>query len=367
MTMPPAQRRELTESLQRGTLRLTRLIDNLLESVRIESGQLAIRHQSVDLAEVIEDARALIGSLLALRRQQLEISLPEELPLIEGDKHRLTQVFVNLLANANKFAPEGSTVRIGCERRRRPAGGLGGGRGPGTGLARPARDSSRRSSRGCRAGAGARRTRDSGSGSCAPSSSGTAARSAWSAREEGRTRFTMTLPVRGDRLKILVADDDRDLRDLVGFTLTQAGYLVIKAPDGSAALRAVADEAPDLVILDINMPGASGFQVCESIRRNSRVPIMMLTVRGEEEDLVRALDLGADDYLTKPFSPRTLLARAKALLRRAGTESASVLAAGKLTLDTEEHTVRIGERTPCGSPSWSCVCCRCCSPVPGVR
>lgn len=112
-------------------------------------------------------------------------------------------------------------------------------------------------------------------------------------------------------MKILVADDDRDLRDLVGFTLTQAGYLVIKAPDGTAAIRAVADEAPDLVILDINMPGASGFQVCESIRRNSRVPIMMLTVRGEEEDLVRALDLGADDYLTKPFSPRTLLARAR--------------------------------------------------------
>jgi len=112
--MAPAQRRELTESLQRGTLRLTRLIDNLLESVRIESGQLAIRRQSVDLAEVIEDARTLIGSLFALRRQRLEVSLPEELPLIEGDIHRLTQVFVNLLANANKFAPEDSTVRIGC-------------------------------------------------------------------------------------------------------------------------------------------------------------------------------------------------------------------------------------------------------------
>jgi len=114
-TMPAGQRRELTESLQRGTLRLTQLIDNLLESVRIESGQLAIRRQSVDLTEVIEDARTLIGSLLALRRQPLEIFLPGALPPVEGDKHRLTQVFVNLLANASKFAPEGSTVRIGCE------------------------------------------------------------------------------------------------------------------------------------------------------------------------------------------------------------------------------------------------------------
>jgi signal transduction histidine kinase len=95
-------------------LRLTRLIDNLLESVRIESGQLSIRHQSVELAEVVEDAQALVGSLLTMRRQTLEVNLPADLPLIGGDKPRLTQVFVNLLANANKFAPEGSVVRIGA-------------------------------------------------------------------------------------------------------------------------------------------------------------------------------------------------------------------------------------------------------------
>ena len=114
-TMQPEQQKELVMSLERGTLRLTRLIDNLLESVRIESGQLGIRHQSVELAEVVEDAQALVGSLLALRRQTLETALPEDLPLIEGDKPRLTQVFVNLLANANKFAPDGSIVRIGAE------------------------------------------------------------------------------------------------------------------------------------------------------------------------------------------------------------------------------------------------------------
>ena len=110
-------------------------------------------------------------------------------------------------------------------------------------------------------------------------------------------------------MKVLVADDDADLRDLIAFTLTQAGYLVIKAGDGPTALKRFEDESPDLIVLDINMPGLSGFQVCEAIRRRSRVPVMMLTVRGEEEDLVRALGLGADDYLNKPFSPRTLLAR----------------------------------------------------------
>jgi DNA-binding response OmpR family regulator len=148
-------------------------------------------------------------------------------------------------------------------------------------------------------------------------------------------------------MKILIADDDRDLLSLIGFALTQAGYLVVRASDGPGAIRAFETESPDLVVLDINMPGASGFQVCEAIRLKSRVPIMMLTVRGEEEDLVRALELGADDYLNKPFSPRTLLARTKALLRRAGIDSsAAPVAAGQVSLDLDEHTVRIGTGEP---------------------
>jgi DNA-binding response OmpR family regulator len=142
-------------------------------------------------------------------------------------------------------------------------------------------------------------------------------------------------------MKILIADDDRDLLGLIAFTLTQAGYLVVKASDGPAAIHTFKGESPDLAVLDINMPSASGFQVCEAIRSQSRIPIMMLTVRGEEEDLIKALDLGADDYLTKPFSPRTLLARIKALLRRAGIESSAPVSAGRLSLDAEEHTVRI--------------------------
>lgn len=113
-TMSREQQKELVFSLERGTLRLTRLIDNLLESVRIESGQLGIRHQDVSLAEVIEDADALIGALLNQRRQRLELDFPEDLPRVDGDGPRLTQVFVNLLANASKFAPEGSVVRVGA-------------------------------------------------------------------------------------------------------------------------------------------------------------------------------------------------------------------------------------------------------------
>jgi signal transduction histidine kinase len=115
--MGAAQQRELVTSLQRGTLRLTQLIDNLLESVRIESGQLAIRHQSVALSEVVADARELVGALLTQRHQTLELTIADDLPAVSGDKTRLTQVFVNLLANANKFAPEASVVRIGAAAR----------------------------------------------------------------------------------------------------------------------------------------------------------------------------------------------------------------------------------------------------------
>ncbi len=148
-------------------------------------------------------------------------------------------------------------------------------------------------------------------------------------------------------MKILVADDDLDLLGLVAYSLSQAGYLVVKASDGPGALAMFDAEAPNLVILDINMPGTSGFEVCTAIRARGDVPVMMLTARGEEQDLVRALELGADDYLTKPFSPKTLLARVKALLRRASADRAQApVAAGRVSLDLENHHVRIAGGEP---------------------
>jgi signal transduction histidine kinase len=114
--MPRDRLGELLTSLQRGTHRLTRLIDNLLESIRIESGQLGIRRQAVSLAQVVEDAQDLIAGLLAQRRQVLRLALPDGLPVIAGDSQRLTQVVTNLLANASKFGPEDSEIVIGAER-----------------------------------------------------------------------------------------------------------------------------------------------------------------------------------------------------------------------------------------------------------
>ncbi|MFN8504261.1 response regulator [Kouleothrix sp.] len=142
-------------------------------------------------------------------------------------------------------------------------------------------------------------------------------------------------------MKILVVDDDLELLGLIAFALRQAGYLVIESADGGAALADFAREQPDLVILDVNLPTLSGFEVCRRIRAEAATPIMMLTVRNSEEDQVHGLDGGADDYLTKPFSPRTLLARVRALLRRADIDRPAPLSAGDLTLDVERQSVSV--------------------------
>ena len=147
-------------------------------------------------------------------------------------------------------------------------------------------------------------------------------------------------------MKILIVDDDRELRELIGFVLRRAVYLIVEAGDGPEALRQHAVEKPDLVILDVNLPGFDGFEVCRRIRVDSDTPVMMLTVRGEEADHVRGLDLGADDYLAKPFSPRTLLARVRALLRRGGAERRAPLGAGAIVLDPDLQTVSIGGAVP---------------------
>ena len=147
-------------------------------------------------------------------------------------------------------------------------------------------------------------------------------------------------------MKILVVDDDRELRELIGFALRDAGYPVVEAGDGPEALRQHAAEKPDLVILDVNLPGLDGFEVCRLIRGEADTPVMMLTVRSEESDQVRGLDLGADDYLAKPFSPATLLARVRALLRRGGAEHPATSGAGAIVLDPDLQTVKVGEAPP---------------------
>jgi len=143
-------------------------------------------------------------------------------------------------------------------------------------------------------------------------------------------------------MKVLVVDDDRVLADVITFTLHKEGFEVIKAFDGVVALERWQEEDPDLVILDVNMPRMGGFEVCRRIRAQSDTPIMMLTVRGDEEDILGGFELGADDYLVKPFSPRQLVARVKAILRRSGAKPhQQEIQAGELTLHPGKREVLI--------------------------
>ena len=142
-------------------------------------------------------------------------------------------------------------------------------------------------------------------------------------------------------MRILIVDDDVELVGLLRFALETAGYEVVSAFDGEQALAQVAATMPDLVVLDVNLPRRNGFDVLETIRRDSDVPVMMLTVRADEENEVRGLDLGADDYLRKPFSPRALLARVRALLRRGNDGEEPVLASGPLSIDATRSEVRV--------------------------
>ena len=148
-------------------------------------------------------------------------------------------------------------------------------------------------------------------------------------------------------MHILIVDDDVELSGLLRFALHTAGYDISTAFDGEQALARLRERAPDLVILDVNLPLLDGFEVLDRLRRGgSRVPVMLLTVRTTEEDEIRGLDLGADDFLRKPFSPRTLLARVRSLLRRNEAEEDEVLTLGPLALDVERNEASIAGQPP---------------------
>jgi len=141
---------------------------------------------------------------------------------------------------------------------------------------------------------------------------------------------------------ILIADDEQLLRQLMHDFLLPEGFHILEAEDGKEALALFEEKSPDLVILDVMMPGYDGWTVCREIRKTSSVPIIMLTAKGEEIDQLFAFDLGADEYITKPFSPKILVARVKALFRRQESDATTTPAEG-ITIDENAHQVSLGD------------------------
>jgi DNA-binding response OmpR family regulator len=148
--------------------------------------------------------------------------------------------------------------------------------------------------------------------------------------------------------KIVIVDDDAAIRELAALYLGKEGYDVACAVDGTTAVATITRERPNLIVLDLMLPGVSGYEVCKEVRASSNVPIIMLTARDDDVDKIVGLELGADDYLTKPFNPRELVARVKAVLRRADgaheRTGVHVLRAGSLSLDRQRREARAGAR-----------------------
>ncbi|MHB9134079.1 MAG: response regulator transcription factor [Armatimonadota bacterium] len=144
--------------------------------------------------------------------------------------------------------------------------------------------------------------------------------------------------------KILVVDDEQSILDVVQYNLVKGGYEVVTANNGEQAVRLAHQHHPDLAVLDVTMPGMDGLEVCGKLRHDLGTPVILLTARDSEIDKIVGLEIGADDYVTKPFSPRELMARIKAVLRRAKSSAAAPsgrLEFGPLALDTLQHEVRL--------------------------
>jgi two-component system OmpR family response regulator len=143
-------------------------------------------------------------------------------------------------------------------------------------------------------------------------------------------------------MKILVVDDDPQIREIVTIALERASFDVIAAADAKLALIHAGRELPDLIVLDVGLPEMDGFEVCRKIRATSEVPILFLTALDDEVDRVVGLELGADDYVTKPFSPRELVARIRAILKRTnGSQDARVLQAGNIVVNMDAHICQV--------------------------
>ena len=335
--------------------RLNRFIANLLDMTKLESGAIVPNAALHDLGEIVGSALRRASKILAQHR--VEVDLAKDLPMVQIDPVLFEQALFNLLDNAAKYAPAGTTVRI--QSLGRPGfrwfGGLGRGR----------RDSSRRSGAYLRqvlpGQEGRPRARRDWAGPCdfprlrrgharqhccrQPHRSDRSriynqATDPPGIAKVGHRRMTAPPP------KVLVIDDEPPIRRLLKMGLTTQGYQILEAPNGKAAL-ALLGEGPDLVILDLGLPDIQGHELLRMIRaRNESVPIVVLSSRGDEAGKVQALDLGADDYVTKPFGMDELLARMRAALRHQLQVHGErpIFRVGELSVDLVRRIVRVGEK-----------------------
>ncbi len=361
--------RELFRIVDEQTSRLRDLISNLTDISRIEAGALSISREVVDLRSACSEAVQTFER--SGGRNEVELALPDDLPLVYADGNRLGQVLSNLLGNAGKFSPANEPIRLtaDCTQSSVVVKVIDRGRGiPADKVAHLFRKFSQVHED---AGSGLQ-----GSGLGLAICKGIVEAHggriwAESAGEGLGATFSFTLPIaseaqmrtarapereevvepprtavkNGRRPRVLVVDDEVQVLRYLRRTLEEAGYEPVLTGEASHVAELVESRNPDLVLLDLRMPRLDGFELLERLREFSQVPVIFLTASDRSEDVVRALRMGADDYILKPFSPSELLARIdSALRRRAPGQEHAEFHLGDLTIDFARRRVAIAGR-----------------------
>ena len=379
MTLDGETRRELADTIVDEAQRLNRLVGDLLDLTRLESGALRARKEWHSLEEVVGAALTRLES--QLERHPVELDLPADLPLVPLDDVLIEQALFNLIDNAIKYSPEGSAIEISAAVAGRSLAARGGGpryraavRPGGADLREiPSwRAAGRASRRGPRAHhlprhrRGARRAHRGAepAGRRRGVQDRTAARRRTPARRtrnvgactniaDRRPRLTPAgtgvnaTPAAPPRL-VLVIEDEPPIRRFLRAAFESAGFLFEEAATARDGLAQAAARAPDLIVLDLGLPDLDGIEVTQRLREWFTAPILVLSARGQERDKIRALDAGADDYVTKPFSVGELMARVRVALRHRvrgdGTAESEVVEVGPLRIDHGRRSVTLEGR-----------------------
>ena len=348
----PEQRRTMLETMERNAERMQHVIGEMLDLARYRAGTIGLQLRPFDATELAESAVTTIRPLAERRDQTVVLRLPPgPAPRVYGDRPRLDRALLNLVANAHHFAPDGGRITVAVKRtddgmiRWSVTDD-----GPGISAADQAHLFEQ-----FFVGRHDPNAPQEGVGLGLPRALAIAQAHGGSIEVRSRPGHGSHLhpcrPVRrttrGDVMKILVVDDEPDVVESVrlGFTLQWRDVDVLGAGDGEAALDIVEREHPDIVLLDVGLPGIDGYEVLRQIRAFSDVPVVMLTARDDAMDKVKGLELGADDYVTKPFNHLELMARVKAVLRRLEmpppTSRAPSFKSGDLEVDFAKQEARL--------------------------